>query len=118
VRQSAVFSMNRAPSKLDGALSYRSRNQNHRRQWLDAYGTDAATGLGLQLIYGKVVNASVSDMYNARNMWKSGSSWDVPAPTDGRTSFKLPLAVNYYQTADRVTPGKANTQFTVNIDYK
>ena len=78
-------------------------------------GTDAATGLGLQLKYGKSINASISEM---TDMWKSGSSWDVPAPTDGSGSFKLPLAVIYYQTADRVTPGTANTQFTVNIDYK
>ena len=37
VRLVVSISQNRAPSKLDGALSYRSRNQNHRRQWLDAY---------------------------------------------------------------------------------
>lgn len=42
VRQSAVFFMNRAPSILDGALSYRSRNQNHKRQWLDAYDNNIA----------------------------------------------------------------------------
>ncbi|MGR7122225.1 fimbrial protein [Klebsiella aerogenes] len=78
-------------------------------------GTDAATGLGVQLKYGKVINAGIGEMADT---WKSGTSWDVPAPTDGSGSFKLPLAVIYYQTADRVTPGKANTQFTVNIDYK
>lgn len=78
-------------------------------------GTDAATGLGVQLKYGKVINNGIGEM---TDMWQSGTSWDVPAPTDGSGSFKLPLAVIYYQTADRVTPGKANTQFTVNIDYK
>lgn len=78
-------------------------------------GTDAATGLGVQLRYGKSIDASISQM---TDMWTSGSSWEIPLPTDGRSSFKLPLAVRYYQTDARVTPGKANTQFTVNIDYK
>lgn len=78
--------------------------------------TDAARGLGIQLGYTPDdINAVAT---SPQKIWTAGTSWDVVAPTDGRTTIKIPLAARYYQTESTVTPGKANAKVTFNIDYK
>lgn len=78
--------------------------------------TDAARGLGIQLGYTPDdINAVAT---SPQKIWTAGTSWDVTAPTDGRTTIKIPLAARYYQTESTVTPGKANAKVTFNIDYK
>lgn len=78
--------------------------------------TDAARGLGIQLGYTPDdINAIAT---SPQKIWTAGTSWDVVAPTDGRTTIKIPLAARYYQTESTVTPGKANAKVTFNIDYK
>ena len=76
---------------------------------------DAATGVGIQLGYTASINAVPT---TPQNIWAPGKSWDIAPPTDGRLSFKIPLAARYYQTENTVTPGKANAKVTFNIDYK
>lgn len=75
-----------------------------------------ATGIGLQLGY-TPTNYAASPTTPA-SIWTSGASWNIQPPSDGRNSFKIPLAARYYQTASRVTAGPANTAVTFNIDYK
>lgn len=78
--------------------------------------TDAARGLGIQLGYTPDdINAVAT---SPQKIWTAGTSWDMTAPTDGRTTIKIPLAARYYQTESTVTPGKANAKVTFNIDYK
>lgn len=78
--------------------------------------TDAARGLGIQLGYTPDDINAVATL--PQKIWTAGTSWDVTAPTDGRTTIKIPLAARYYQTESTVTPGKANAKVTFNIDYK
>ncbi|HGD3422668.1 TPA: fimbrial protein [Enterobacter hormaechei] len=78
--------------------------------------TGSATGVGVQLGY-TPDNIEASALSPAK-IWSQGVTWDIKPPSDGRTSFKIPLAARYYQISDTVTPGKANTKVTFNIDYK
>ncbi|SNY80353.1 fimbrial protein [Enterobacter sp. CC120223-11] len=78
-------------------------------------GADAATGVGVQMGYSTSVDAAATP---PQNLWTAGTSWDLTAPTDGRNTVSIPLAARYYQTGNTITPGKANTKITVNIDYK
>ncbi|SNY80313.1 fimbrial protein [Enterobacter sp. CC120223-11] len=78
-------------------------------------GANAATGVGVQMGYSTTVDAAATP---PENIWTAGTSWDLPAPTDGRKTVNIPLAARYYQTGNTITPGKANTKMTVNIDYK
>ncbi|HDT2543404.1 TPA: fimbrial protein [Klebsiella aerogenes] len=78
-------------------------------------GDNAATGVGIQLGYTASITAVPT---TPQNIWAPGKSWDIAPPTDGRLAFKIPLAARYYQSAEKVTPGKANAKVTFNIDYK
>ncbi|MGL4726474.1 MAG: fimbrial protein [Scandinavium sp.] len=77
---------------------------------------NSATGVGLQLGYtpGNVDSVATSPS----KLWKSGDIWSVAAPTDGRSTVKIPLAARYYQKDTTVTPGHANAQVVFNINYK
>ncbi|SNY58565.1 fimbrial protein [Enterobacter sp. CC120223-11] len=77
--------------------------------------TDAATGVGVQMGYSTSVD---TDPIPPQTLWSANSNWSVVAPTDGRSTFKIPLAARYYQTASTITPGKANVKIIVNIAYK
>lgn len=76
---------------------------------------NAATGVGVQLGYSTNIDANP---ITPQHIWQYGKSWDITPPSDGRHSFKIPLAVRYYQIDNTVTPGKANTKIMFNIDYK
>lgn len=78
-------------------------------------GNDVATGIGIQLGYSASISAVAT---SPQTIWSPGKNWDIAPPTDGRLSFKIPLAARYYQTEDTVMPGKANAKVTFNIDYK
>ncbi|SNY69700.1 Fimbrial protein [Enterobacter sp. CC120223-11] len=78
-------------------------------------GTDAATGVGIQLGYSTDTDA---DATMPQTLWTSGTTWDVTAPSDGRSTVKIPLAARYIQNASHATPGKANAKVIFNIDYK
>lgn len=78
--------------------------------------TDSATGIGLQLGY-TPGNADATAT-SPQKIWSAGNTWDVTAPSDGRSTIKIPLAARYYQTDANVIPGKANAQVVFNIEYK
>jgi type 1 fimbria pilin len=78
-------------------------------------GDDAATGVGIQLGYSADINASATP---PQKLWTEGTAWDIAPPTDGRNTFKIPLAARYFQVKNTVTPGKANAKIVFNIDYK
>lgn len=78
-------------------------------------GTDSATGVGIQLGYTPDnINASA---INPSTIWSPGNSWNVTPETVGGT-IKIPLAARYYQTNSTITPGKANANVIININYK
>lgn len=78
-------------------------------------GSDSASGVGVQLGYSDNLDA---DPLSPTQLWSENAQWDITSPTDGRSTIKIPLAARYYQTANTVTPGKANASVTFNIDYK
>lgn len=79
-------------------------------------GDDAAQGIGLQLGYtANNINASAT---SPATVWTSGATWNVTAPTDGRSTVKIPLAARYYQNTQRVSPGQANAKVIFTIQYK
>jgi len=79
-------------------------------------GEEAATGVGIQMGYSPDnLNAAAT---SPQAIWTTGKSWNVAAPTDGRTTIKIPLAARYIQNAERVTPGKADAKVTFYIYYK
>jgi type 1 fimbria pilin len=67
-------------------------------------GTQAATGVGIQVI----------DKNAAPVKW--GDNLLVGTSKDG--SYVLPFTGRYYQTADKVTPGKGDGMATFTLDYK
>jgi type 1 fimbria pilin len=79
-------------------------------------GGDAATGIGLQIGY--TANDVTANPTSPQSLWTAGATWSVTAPTDGRTTIKIPLAARYYQNAQKVTAGSANAKVIFNIQYK
>ncbi|WP_431222077.1 fimbrial protein [Serratia sp. L9] len=66
-------------------------------------GNDAASGLGIQLLY------------NDQPM-PLGSDVSVGASSSGG-GFTVPLKARYYQTGDKITPGTANGVLTFTMLY-
>ncbi|MEB6379247.1 type 1 fimbrial protein [Leclercia adecarboxylata] len=68
-------------------------------------GSDSATGVGVRMLVGGVK-----------------LRYDYPIPFGDRTvpnqPFDLPFLVQYYQTSDQVTAGRANTIATLDIEYQ
>ncbi|WP_241613719.1 fimbrial protein [Rosenbergiella epipactidis] len=70
----------------------------------------SASGVGIQVGWG---NASGSPEPFAFNTTKS-----ISPPTDGRTSFTIPLAARYIQISQPVSAGVANGKATFLINYR
>jgi len=68
-------------------------------------GSESATGVGVKMLVGGVA-----------------LRYDYPIPFGDHTvanqPFDLPFQVQYYQTGDRVTAGRANTIATIDIEYQ
>ncbi|MGR7254654.1 fimbrial protein [Klebsiella aerogenes] len=78
-------------------------------------GTDSATGVGIQLGYTPDnINANAT---SPSTIWSPGNTWNLTPDASGGT-MKIPLAARYYQTNSTITPGKANANVIINIDYK
>lgn len=67
-------------------------------------GSGTAGGVGIQVIDGK------------QQAVKFGDAVEVGLSKDG--SYVLPYTARYYQTGDKVTPGKADGTATFTLDYK
>ncbi|POU74908.1 hypothetical protein C3387_06635 [Leclercia sp. LSNIH6] len=85
----------------DGATSIRDGNDVLNI----APGSDSATGVGVKMTVGGVA-----------------LRYDYPIPFGDQTvpnqPFDLPFLVQYYQIADQVTAGRANTLATIDIEYQ
>jgi type 1 fimbria pilin len=79
-------------------------------------GDDSASGIGLQIGY--TANDVTASPTSPQSLWTAGTTWDITAPTDGRSTIKIPLAARYYQNAQKVTAGDANAKVIFNIQYK
>ncbi|MCX8960887.1 type 1 fimbrial protein [Erwinia psidii] len=73
-------------------------------------GTDSASGVGIQLAWGNLSDASPQMVNFSENK-------QYILPDDGSTLFSLPLLARYIQTAPLVTPGKADATVTFTIYY-
>lgn len=74
----------------------------------------SANGIGIQLGYSPDINSSPT---SPTSIWKNGDAWKITPPSDGRKSFRIPLAARYYQTDKVVTPGKADGKVIFTINY-
>ncbi|MFB2681261.1 fimbrial protein [Shewanella mangrovisoli] len=75
-----------------------------------------ATGIGLQLGY--TPDNFNADPLNPAKIWNEGDSWSFVFPSDGTSTFRIPLAARYYQNSQTVNAGKADAKIVVNIEYK
>ncbi|EOS95795.1 type 1 fimbrial protein [Erwinia tracheiphila] len=73
-------------------------------------GTNSASGVGLQLAWGKQGDPSP-------RLVNFGESQQYLLPDDGSTQISLPLLARYIQTSPQVTPGKADATVTFTIYY-
>ncbi len=73
-------------------------------------GTNAATGVGIQLAYGSETDTA-PDLVN----FSSGNNYTLP--DDTLTNRNLPLIARYIQTDTDVTAGKADATVTFTINY-
>lgn len=73
-------------------------------------GTDAATGVGIQLAYG-------SETDTAPEFVDFSSSNDYTMPDDTLTNRSFPLIARYIQTESDVTAGRADATVTFTINY-
>lgn len=74
-------------------------------------GADAATNLGIQLVYGTGGNVSL----NGRTVVNPGG---ITLTNTDNATYKLPLKARYYRySTAAVTPGKANSAVTFTVSY-
>ncbi|MHA7848218.1 fimbrial protein [Serratia sp. D1N4] len=73
-------------------------------------GTESATGVGIQMAYGNIGDASPA-LVNFAN------SRSFNMVNNDSTTQTLPLVARYIQTSDQVTPGKADAAVTFMINY-
>ena len=76
---------------------------------------NSATGIGLQLGYSDDLSASP---LTPEHLWMWMDEWKITAPSDGRSTIKIPLAARYYQTDKEVTAGIASAKIMYTISYE
>ncbi|MBW4204109.1 type 1 fimbrial protein [Enterobacter cloacae subsp. cloacae] len=72
-------------------------------------GSGAASGVGVQLAYGTDTNPSFVNLSTPKI---------YAMPDSSSTAWQLPLVARYIQTADSVTPGRADGKVVFTITYK
>lgn len=121
---SGYFSTNAVNSYTDGSVSIPSRDVNTLSvsiapvtRLIDATngimaitsGTSSASGIGIQLGWGD--STSTPTIFNFNQNYK------FTPPTNGTTSFDIPLSSRYIQTESVITPGRADGKATFTINY-
>ena len=76
---------------------------------------NSATGIGLQIGYSDDLSASP---LTPEHLWMWEDKWNITAPSDGRSTIKIPLAARYYQTEKDVTAGIASAKIMYTISYE
>lgn len=74
-----------------------------------ANGGNAALGVGIQIGWGSASGAPTLFNFN--------QSKNYAPPSDGRSSFQIPLAARYIQTDSAVSPGRADGKAVFVINY-
>jgi type 1 fimbria pilin len=73
-------------------------------------GAGSATGVGVQLANGKVSDTSPTFL-----LFSGVQSFTMV--NNNETTLTIPLVARYIQTADSVTPGKADATATFTLNY-
>ena len=86
----------------------------NRSTTLSLNGGSTATGLGVEILSGTTVLGYGADSVAPGNV----NQWKAGAVSQGMSTFDIPLAARYVQTATAVTAGSANAQATFTMSYQ